>query len=62
MEAAALGTGAADTVATAGRVDLQPNTVNSVPREARRLGGAAHGVWPLCVWAGMAAARGRCKQ
>ena len=35
MEAAALGTGAPDTVATAGRVDLAPNTVNSVPREVR---------------------------
>ena len=32
-EAAALRTGAPDTVATAGRVDLAPNTVNSVPRE-----------------------------
>lgn len=35
VEAAALGTGAPDTVATAGRVDLAPNTVNSVPREVR---------------------------
>lgn len=35
MEAAALGTGAPDTVATTGRVDLAPNTVNSVPREVR---------------------------
>jgi len=36
VEAAALGTGAPDTVATTGRVALAPNTVNSVPREARR--------------------------
>ncbi|KAK9833438.1 hypothetical protein WJX81_005498 [Elliptochloris bilobata] len=34
VEAAALGTGAPDTVATAGRVDLAPNTVNSVPPQA----------------------------
>ena len=37
VEAAALGTAAPDTVATAGRVDLAPNTVNSVPREVPRI-------------------------
>jgi ureidoglycolate amidohydrolase len=34
VEAAALGTGAQDTVATAGRWEVAPNAVNSVPREA----------------------------
>ncbi|KAK9819221.1 hypothetical protein WJX74_007312 [Apatococcus lobatus] len=34
VEEAVLATGAPDTVGTAGRWDLSPNTVNSVPREA----------------------------
>jgi len=51
VEAAALGTGAPDTVATTGRVALAPNTVNSVPREARRPRRAAR--WarhPCCAF------------
>lgn len=34
VEKAALGTGAIDTVGTTGRVDIEPNAVNSVPRVA----------------------------
>ena len=53
-EAAALGTGAPDTVATAGRVDLAPNTVNSVPREvlcSACLSGAAEALPGVWLWA-----------